>query len=69
MLAALWLLGTEETYRSVADRFGFNKGRLHHTVLDICHALVDLRGEYIQWPQHSELAGMAEKWMEKAGTI
>ncbi|KAH7948687.1 hypothetical protein HPB49_000843 [Dermacentor silvarum] len=35
VLMALWLLGNQESFRGVGDRFGINKGLLHYVVNNI----------------------------------
>jgi len=44
LLATLWMVANKESYRSVADRFGFNKGTLHRIVKSVSQTLVTLRG-------------------------
>ena len=69
MLSTVWLLSNLESFRSVADSFGMNKGSLHRLVMSVCRTLTDLRGDviclsstfsqYQTLPQHfQEVAGM-----------
>jgi hypothetical protein len=39
LLSVIWLLATEESYRSVADRFGMTKGSLHFTAMQVVEVI------------------------------
>ena len=67
LLAAIWLFATTESYRSVADRFGFNKGAFHRIVMSVSRALIAKRGDVIHWPQNRELKDLAAQWQGRAG--
>ena len=43
VLATIWLLSNQESYRGVADRFGMNKGTLHAITTMVIKALVSLK--------------------------
>ncbi|XP_070188164.1 putative nuclease HARBI1 [Littorina saxatilis] len=67
MLATIWLVGNMESFRSVADRFGVNKGSLHRIVLSVCRALTAIRGDVISWPPHGQLQKIANDFQELRG--
>lgn len=50
LLASLWLLANQESFRGVADRFDFDKGHLHRIFLKICSSLSANVSKYIKWP-------------------
>ncbi|XP_054926931.2 putative nuclease HARBI1 isoform X2 [Dermacentor andersoni] len=50
VLMALWLLGNQESFRGVADRFGVNKGLLHYIVNNIIELWAGAAPDFIQWP-------------------
>ena len=43
MLVTIWLLSNIESYRDVADRFGFNKGALCNIASNVCKVLMSVR--------------------------
>ena len=66
MLATVWLLSNIESYRGVADRFGFNKGALRNIASSVCNVLMTIRQEVIIWPRtQAELAALEQGWMAK----
>lgn len=50
VLMALWVLGNQESFRGVADRFGVNKGLLHYIINNIIELWADSAPDFIQWP-------------------
>lgn len=50
ILATVWLVSNKESFRGVADRFGMNKGRLHHVVMMVCQLITQRRADVIRWP-------------------
>ncbi|XP_037571850.2 putative nuclease HARBI1 [Dermacentor silvarum] len=50
VLMALWLLGNQESFRGVADRFGVNNGLLHYVVNNIIELWAGAAPDFIQWP-------------------
>ncbi|CAN7989423.1 unnamed protein product, partial [Ixodes hexagonus] len=50
MLMTLWLLGNQESYRGVADRFGVNKGTLFYVVEQMVCLWTDCAQQQIVWP-------------------
>ncbi|XP_060598026.1 putative nuclease HARBI1 [Ruditapes philippinarum] len=68
MLATLWLLGTQECYRSVGDRFGMSKGTLHLIVQQVCRVISDMRETYIRMPRtRQEMERVEKGFREKCG--
>lgn len=67
LLATLWLLGNQESYRGVGDRFDLSKGSLHRVCIEVCNILAAMQKEYIRWPESSELQGIADGFMAKTG--
>lgn len=64
VLATLWLLANQESYRGVGDRFGMNKGNLFYVVKEIVQIWATCATEYICWPSDasSEAAEFERKW-------
>ncbi|CAN7986926.1 unnamed protein product, partial [Ixodes hexagonus] len=50
VLMTLWLLGNQESFRGVADRFGVNKGVLFYVANQIIESWADLAVDLIRWP-------------------
>ncbi|CAN7937488.1 unnamed protein product, partial [Ixodes hexagonus] len=50
ILMTLWLLGSQESFRGVADRFGVNKGVLSYVAKQIIATWADAAANFIQWP-------------------
>ena len=65
MLSTVWMVSNTESFRSVADRFGFNKGTLHRVVMSVCKCITSIRDDVISWPttnsQYQTLASDFEK--------
>lgn len=63
MLMTLWLMGNQESYRGVADRFGVNRGTLHYVVEQMVMTWQQCAGELIVWPQ--DIEQVAETFFRK----
>ncbi|KAL1444728.1 hypothetical protein MTO96_029610 [Rhipicephalus appendiculatus] len=50
VLMSVWLLGNQESFRVVADRFGVNKGLLHYVTKNIIELWAGAAPDFIQWP-------------------
>ncbi|CAN7952086.1 unnamed protein product, partial [Ixodes pacificus] len=59
----LWLLGNQESYRGVADRFGVHKSTLHFVVYEIVLVWARCASSVIQWP--TQLAQVASQFERK----
>ena len=42
VLASLWLMANQESFRGVADQFNLNKGTLHHHLVQVVTGLTQL---------------------------
>lgn len=51
LLLSLWLPATPESFRSVADRFGIDRGHAHVLCLSICKKMYDRRNTWIRRPR------------------
>jgi hypothetical protein len=49
-LLFLWVLGNQESFRSVADRFGVGKGHAHRIFMSMCMNVTALTKDIIRWP-------------------
>ncbi|XP_052264182.1 putative nuclease HARBI1 [Dreissena polymorpha] len=68
ILATLWMLGNQESYRSVADRFGISKGTLHLTVIATCRVLSVMMEQHIKFPEsRHELKTIADGFQQRCG--
>ena len=50
VLAFVWFIAKSEVVRSVYDKFDVTLSRLNKTILRVSGACVNLRNEYIRWP-------------------
>jgi len=50
VLSTLWLLGNKESFRGVADRFGFGKSTLHEHLISVVTAIIAKHKQFIKWP-------------------
>lgn len=66
MLASIWRLGNQESFRGVANRFGINKGTLHHILMEICHSVMGLRKDVFHWPQQ-QMEQNAQAFTQRCG--
>ncbi|XP_066603043.1 putative nuclease HARBI1 [Prorops nasuta] len=52
----LWILGNQEVYRSVSDRFNLAKSTIWKCVFNVAYVLQNYKTEYIKWPdQHHSM--------------
>ncbi|CAN7977091.1 unnamed protein product, partial [Ixodes persulcatus] len=60
----LWLLGNQESYRGVTDRFGVHKGTPHFVVLEIVLLWARCASSLMQWPTQLAQVGshFERKW-------
>ncbi|CAN7943069.1 unnamed protein product, partial [Ixodes hexagonus] len=61
----LWLLGNQESYRGVADRFGVNKGTLFYVAAEVVETWAAYATTDIMWP--TDLGDLAQRFEEKWG--
>ena len=47
---ALWALANQESCRQISDRFNITMSSVSRCIRRVANALVDLRGDLIQWP-------------------
>ncbi|XP_066592786.1 putative nuclease HARBI1 [Prorops nasuta] len=59
----LWVLGNQEVYRSVADRFGVSKATLWDCVFNVAFVLQNHVKEYIKWPEQQQIFRNQYKFM------
>ncbi|XP_066596572.1 putative nuclease HARBI1 [Prorops nasuta] len=52
---ALWVLGNQEVYRSIADRFDLSKSTLWECVFNVAFVLTIHVKEYIKWPEPQQI--------------
>ncbi|XP_072152449.1 putative nuclease HARBI1 [Bemisia tabaci] len=50
LLLSLWILATKESFRSVADRFGLDRGHAHVLCMQIYQKMYESRNTWIRWP-------------------
>lgn len=67
LLAAIWILGNQESFRGVADRFALNKGSLYHSVMTVCETLSNLREEVFTWPSAEQYPAISEQFSVRCG--
>lgn len=68
VLATLWVLGTPESFRSVADRFDMGKSTLHSVFMETCNALCGLRYNYVKMPtSDAQMSAVADGFFKKSG--
>ncbi|XP_066589735.1 putative nuclease HARBI1 [Prorops nasuta] len=60
----LWVLGNQEVYRSVSDRFNMAKSTIWKCVFNVAHVLQNHRAEYIKWPEEHQLMQNVNKFAE-----
>lgn len=54
ILLTLWVLANEESFRGVADRFGFSRGHAHSIVIKTVKHICKHKRNYIRWPEGAE---------------
>nr|XP_032832357.1 putative nuclease HARBI1 [Petromyzon marinus] len=67
ILCSLWLLGNQESFQDVANRFGMGKGTLHYVFRSVVQALSKCQAEAIKWPSVDQLAKVAQGFRDKSG--
>lgn len=48
---AVWALANQESCRQISDRFNLTMSSVSRCIRRVANALVDLRGDLIQWPR------------------
>ncbi|XP_066590713.1 putative nuclease HARBI1 [Prorops nasuta] len=64
LAVALWILGNQETYRSVSDRFNISKSTVWNCLLNVAHVLQNHRADYIKWPEQNLIIRNVETFAE-----
>ena len=68
LLIALWILSTQETYRSVSDRFGVCKASAHRSVRRVVGAINNnLTYRLIRWPSGDGAVYVMEGFERRCG--
>ncbi len=67
LLASVWLLSNQESFRGVADRFGLSKGSLHMALIEACYVLCDRMPNFIRWPNAAEASATAARIHQSFG--
>lgn len=67
ILATLWLLGNQESFRGVGDRFNLSKSSLHKVFLEVACALKLVMKNIIVWPARDQINEFTEQFFRKAG--
>lgn len=50
-LMSLWVMANQESFRTVADRFGFSKGHAHTIFMTTVKKICLFKDNYIKWPE------------------
>ncbi|KAK7168095.1 hypothetical protein R3I94_002217 [Phoxinus phoxinus] len=66
ILASLWTLSNQESYRGVADRFNITKSTVSTHLHDFCSLVITHLSHYISWPRGQALH-ISQSEFEKAG--
>ncbi|KAF4528919.1 hypothetical protein B566_EDAN012619 [Ephemera danica] len=66
-LIALWIFGTPDSYRSVADRFDVGRNTALRCVRRVTDALCTLSMTYIVWPTGHQVAGVVQDFQASQG--
>lgn len=53
-LMTLWVMGNQECFRAVADRFGMSRGHSYTIFMKILKKMCTLKNKYIYWPEGNE---------------
>nr|XP_018907963.1 PREDICTED: uncharacterized protein LOC109037649 [Bemisia tabaci] len=69
LLLSLWLLATPESFRSVADRFGIDRGHAHVLCPSIYQKMYDRRNTWIRRPRGGYQGGYPEENDASAETV
>lgn len=54
LLMTIWTLSNQESFRTIADRFGIRKGVAHTVIIKVCKLLYGNMQKYIVWPKGQE---------------
>lgn len=54
ILLTIWIVGTPESFRSVADRFGLSKSNAHVVFKEVICALKEMMPQFVKWPNAEE---------------
>ncbi|XP_025089365.1 uncharacterized protein LOC112561233 isoform X2 [Pomacea canaliculata] len=65
MLATLWFLGNQESFRGIGDRFNLSKGSLRRVIHLICHTLASHQKKWIKWPALAEMHENASQFQAR----
>ena len=65
--SSIWVIKTSETYRSIGDRFGLNKGSLWRVTVQVVHSLIAVIQDIIHFPNQGDFEELANKWESLAG--
>ncbi|XP_071577213.1 putative nuclease HARBI1 isoform X1 [Temnothorax nylanderi] len=63
----LWVLGNQEVYRSVADRFGVCKDTVWNSVFEVAMLLIEDVHTYIKWPEPYEMINFEREFRALSG--
>lgn len=66
ILASLWTLSNQESYRGVADRFNITKSTVSTHLHEFCYLVITQLSHYICWPRGQALH-MSQLGFETAG--
>nr|XP_027215952.1 uncharacterized protein LOC113808677 [Penaeus vannamei] len=67
ILVTLWLLGNQESFRCVGDRFNLSKSSLHKVFLEVACALNLVMENIIVWPARDQINTFTEQCFRKTG--
>ena len=64
-MVSMWYVGTPESFRSIADRFGISKSSVHRTCRRVSMAIVNnLMKRMIRWPSDEKRQQISEGFAE-----
>lgn len=67
MMMTMWILNTNDTFRSVAIKFGTSPGVLHYHYVYVLEALREMACHYITWPTAEERAITKNHFLRRHG--
>ena len=68
LLISLWVLGNQESYRSIGERFNVAKSTVFNCLLRVCNALVNnYRQELIRWPTGEQAIDVMDGFEARRG--
>ncbi|KAF5298129.1 hypothetical protein FQA39_LY02553 [Lamprigera yunnana] len=67
LLLSIWIMSNQETFRSVADRFGLGRGHAHKVFIKICKMLSYNQQLYIVWPTSQQAIRTIEEFNQIHG--